>query len=51
MAQNTYGDFIDLVERTEITKAAVFIERWKKPAAEEHKMNGVAGFIIKESRV
>ena len=35
MTQNTYGDFIDLIEKTKITEAAVFIERWKKLAAEE----------------
>ena len=35
MAQNTYGDFIDLVEKTEITEAAVFIEQWKKLATDE----------------
>ena len=35
MTQNTYGDFIDLIEKTKITKAAVFIERWKKLATEE----------------
>lgn len=35
MAQSTYGDFIDSVEKTEITVAAVFIAQWKKLASEE----------------
>lgn len=35
MAQSTYGDFIDSVEKTENTTAAVFIELWKETATEE----------------
>lgn len=35
MAQNTYGDFIDSVEKTKITGATVFIEQWKGLATEE----------------
>lgn len=35
MAQSTCGDFIDYVEKTENTAAAVFIELWKKIATEE----------------
>ena len=38
--QVTYGQFIDLVEKTEIGEARIMIEEWKALATEEEEWKG-----------